>query len=328
MTPLGFFRPSRDGYTLGADSTEVNVINGGTTELKTLLDDVSGQAHDGEVLAVLGTSGFGKSTLIDGLAKRISRNSLKGTMTLNGENLESRLLKLISAYVIRPLPDAHRGRNAHARVQALIDRLDLRDTAATIIGDKGHRGVSDGERRRVSIRMDIIHDPIILFLDEPTSGLDSTSSFMVVKVLQRIAQSGSIMIMTIHQPSYRIVKLLNHMIFISRGQTVYSRAPSGLPLFFSVFGHPIPENENWTEFALDLIRELECSPGGTKGLTEFNKSWQTTKKHPHTTTAASPDRLGLSLQDAIGASISRGKLVSSGTVTASDVASSAMSTYA
>ncbi|KAI3799477.1 hypothetical protein L1987_34775 [Smallanthus sonchifolius] len=52
------------------------------------------------------------------------------------------------------------------RVQALIDQLGLRNAANTIIGDEGHRGVSGGERRRVSIETDIIHDPIILFLDE------------------------------------------------------------------------------------------------------------------------------------------------------------------
>ncbi|KAG9453729.1 hypothetical protein H6P81_006633 [Aristolochia fimbriata] len=355
MSLPGFLRPSRDGFAVGADQADVN-INGGskfsrTTTTKTLLDDISGEARDGEVLAVLGASGSGKSTLIDALANRISRDSLKGTMTLNGENLESRLLKVISAYVMQDdllfpmltveetlmfsaefrLPRSLSKSKKKTRVQALIDQLGLRNAAKTIIGDEGHRGVSGGERRRVSIGIDIIHDPIILFLDEPTSGLDSTSAFMVVKVLQRIAQSGSIVIMTIHQPSYRIIGLLDRLIFLSRGQTVYSGAPSGLPLFFSEFGHPIPENENRTEFALDLIRELEGSPGGTKGLAEFNKSWQSMKKHRRTTTAAaSPGRLGLSLKDAISASISRGKLVSGATATAGDVASSAsaMSTYA
>ncbi|XP_068668411.1 ABC transporter G family member 6-like [Aristolochia californica] len=337
----GFFRPSD---RLGVD--EDPVVNGNKfSRTKTLLDDISGEARDGEILAVLGASGSGKSTLIDALANRISRDSLKGTITLNGENLESRLQKVISAYVMQDdllfpmltveetlmfsaefrLPRSLSKSKKQARVQALIDQLGLRNAAKTIIGDEGHRGVSGGERRRVSIGIDIIHDPIILFLDEPTSGLDSTSAFMVVKVLQRIAQSGSIVIMTIHQPSSRIVGLLDRMIFLSRGQTVYSGPPSCLPLFFGEFGHPIPENENRTEFALDLIRELEGSPGGTKDLAEFNKSWQS-MKHPRTT---SPCRLGLSLKDAISASISRGKLVSGATATTNDVASaSAMNTYA
>ncbi|KAJ8631616.1 hypothetical protein MRB53_024939 [Persea americana] len=318
---------------------------GKLSRTKTLLDDISGEARDGEILAVLGASGSGKSTLIDALADRISKESLKGTVTLNGEILESRLLKVISAYVMQDdllypmltveetlmfsaefrLPRTLSRTKKKARVQALIDQLGLRSAARTIIGDEGHRGVSGGERRRVSIGIDIIHDPIILFLDEPTSGLDSTSAYMVVKVLQLIAQSGSIVIMSVHQPSYRILSLLDRLIFLSRGQTVYSGPPSRLPLFFSEFGHPIPENENRTEFALDLIRELEGSSGGTKDLVEFHRSWQS-RKLPRST---DQDPTGLSLKDAISASISRGKLVLSAASGGGDTGpSSDMATFA
>ncbi|KAA8534292.1 hypothetical protein F0562_031809 [Nyssa sinensis] len=321
--------------SLGAGATSSEPVAGENlfTKTKVLLNDISGEARDGEILAVLGASGSGKSTLIDALANRIAKGSLKGSVTLNGEPLESRLLKVISAYVMQDdllfpmltveetlmfaaefrLPRTLSKSKKKIRVQALIDQLGLRNAAKTVIGDEGHRGVSGGERRRVSIGIDIIHDPIILFLDEPTSGLDSTSAFMVVKVLQRIAQSGSIVIMSVHQPSYRILGLLDRLIFLSRGQTVYSGSPVNLPLFFSDFGHPIPENDNRTEFALDLIRELEGSPGGTKSLAEFNKSWQNRKRSQ----TPVEDRYGLSLKEAISASISRGKLVSGATNDAS-----------
>ncbi|XP_057475747.1 ABC transporter G family member 6-like [Actinidia eriantha] len=301
--------------------------NGGETngtKTKVLLNGISGEARDGEIIAVLGASGSGKSTLIDALANRIARGSLKGTVTLNGEALESGLQKVISAYVMQDdllfpmltveetlmfaaefrLPRTLSKSKKKARVQALIDQLGIRNAAKTVIGDEGHRGVSGGERRRVSIGIDIIHDPIILFLDEPTSGLDSTSAYMVVKVLQRIAQSGSIVMMSVHQPSYRILGLLDRLIFLSRGQMVFSGSPATLPLFFESFGHPMPENENITEFALDVIRELEGS-GETKTLVEFNKSWQSKNIRND-----SPTHDGLSLKEAISASISRGKLVS------------------
>lgn len=266
----------------GANSTteEVN-LGSSKANTKVLLNGISGEAREGELMAVLGASGSGKSTLIDALADRISKDSLKGSITLNGEALDSRLLKVISAYVMQDdllfpmltveetlmfsaefrLPRSLSKSKKKARVHALIDQLGLRNAATTVIGDEGHRGVSGGERRRVSIGIDIIHDPIVLFLDEPTSGLDSTSAFMVVKVLQRIAQSGSIVVMSIHQPSYRILNLLDRLIFLSHGQTVYGGSPANLPVFFREFGHPIPETENRTEFALDLIRELEETPG-------------------------------------------------------------------
>ncbi|KAM7526280.1 hypothetical protein LguiA_016182 [Lonicera macranthoides] len=297
---------------------------------KVLLNDISGEAKEGELMAVLGASGSGKSTLIDALADRIAKDSLKGTVTLNDEVLESKLLKVISAYVMQDdllfpmltveetlmfsaefrLPRSLSKSKKQARVQALIDQLGLRNSAKTVIGDEGHRGVSGGERRRVSIGTDIIHDPIVLFLDEPTSGLDSTSAFMVVKVLQRIAQSGSIVIMSIHQPSYRILGLLDNLIFLSRGQTVYSGSPASLPLFFAEFGHPIPENEDKTEFALDFIRELEGSRNGTKELVDFHKHLWRKRKDPRGKLPRGPRQ---SLKDAISSSISRGKLVSGAT---------------
>uniref|UniRef100_A0A5B7CGA2 Putative ABC transporter G family member 6-like n=1 Tax=Davidia involucrata TaxID=16924 RepID=A0A5B7CGA2_DAVIN len=346
MTFSAVFRLSNNRLAAAATETEPVAGESLFTKTKVLLNDISGEARDGEILAVLGASGSGKSTLIDALANRIAKGSLKGTVTLNGEPLESRLLKVISAYVMQDdllfpmltveetlmfaaefrLPRTLSKSKKKQRVQALIDQLGLRNAANTVIGDEGHRGVSGGERRRVSIGIDIIHDPIILFLDEPTSGLDSTSAFMVVKVLQRIAQSGSIVIMSVHQPSYRILGLLDRLIFLSRGQTVYSGSPLNLPSFFADFGHPIPENENRTEFALDRIRDLEGSPGGTKSLVEFNRSWQNSKRPPqlpHT------DRYGtLSLKEAISASISKGKLVSGATTTDASSPTSMVPTFA
>ncbi|KAL6980442.1 ABC transporter G member 16 [Sarracenia purpurea var. burkii] len=304
------------------------------TRTKVLLNDISGEARDGEILAVLGASGSGKSTLIDAIANRIAKGRLKGTVTLNGEKLESRLQKVISAYVMQDdllfpmltveetlmfaaefrLPRTLSKSKKMMRVQALIDQLGLRNAAKTMIGDEGHRGVSGGERRRVSIGVDIIHDPIILFLDEPTSGLDSTSACMVVNVLQRIAQSGSIVMMSIHQPSYRILGLLDRLILLSRGNTVFNGSPRNLPIFFSDYGHPIPENENPTEFALDLIQELEGSPGGTRSLVDFNKTWQRRNNQNRNSNTPNND---LSLKEAISASISRGKLVSGATTDSS-----------
>lgn len=321
----GFLR----GTAITPPVTEDDTIDR-STNMKVLLNNISGEAREGEISAVLGASGSGKSTLIDALADRISKESLRGTVNLNGEILESKLLKVISAYVMQDdllfpmltveetlmfsaefrLPRTLSKSRKKARVQALIDQLGLRNAAKTVIGDEGHRGVSGGERRRVSIGTDIIHDPILLFLDEPTSGLDSTSAYMVVKVLQRIARSGSIVIMSIHQPSYRILRVMDRLIFLSRGQTVFNGSPATIPQFFADFGHPIPDNEDLTEFVLDFVRELEGSPGTTKSLVDFNRSWQKKKIKNNNNNGPSSSSSTLSLKDAINSSISKGKLVS------------------
>ncbi|KAL6624847.1 hypothetical protein ACP70R_032168 [Stipagrostis hirtigluma subsp. patula] len=297
---------------------------------KTLLDGVSGEAREGELFAVMGPSGSGKSTLLDALAGRIVQGSLGGGgVTLNGERLGERRLRAISAYVMQDdllypmltvretlrfaaefrLPRALPPEDKNARVEALIKQLGLSRAADTIIGDEGHRGVSGGERRRVSIGTDIIHDPILLFLDEPTSGLDSASAFMVVEVLRRIAQSGSVVIMTIHQPSSRIVGILDRLLLLSRGRTVYAGTPAGLKPFFAEFGTPIPDNENPAEFALDTIRELEHQHDGAAALVEFDTKWQQQQ-----TTAGKDDKPmnAMPLEAAIAESVRRGKLVAGG----------------
>ncbi|CAM0957941.1 unnamed protein product [Alopecurus aequalis] len=308
------------------------------SNMKALLDGISGEARDGELLAVMGASGSGKSTLVDALAGRIARDSLGGTVTLNGEPLQGRRLRAISAYVMQDdllypmltvretlmyaaefrLSRALSPATKRERVDRLIDQLGLSRAADTVIGDEGHRGVSGGERRRVSIGTDIIHDPILLFLDEPTSGLDSASAFMVVQVLRTIARSGSVVVMTIHQPSSRILGILGRLLLLSRGRTVYAGTPAGLKPFFSEFGTPIPDNENPAEFALDTIRELEGRPDGARPLVDFNAQWQATQKLISDGNKMPPSPLTLEM--AIIESVSRGKLVAgSGTGTATSV---------
>ena len=90
------------------------------------------------------------------------------------------------------------------------------------------RGVSGGERRRVSIGTDIIHKPSLLFLVEPTSGLDSTSAYSVVEKVKDIAKGGSIVLMTIHQPSFRIQMLLDRIVILARYTILFNLVFSGL----------------------------------------------------------------------------------------------------
>ncbi|XP_051199344.1 ABC transporter G family member 16-like [Lolium perenne] len=297
-----------------------------STGKKTLLDGISCEAREGEILAVMGASGSGKSTLVDALAGQITQASLGGHVTLNGEPLHGRRLSAISAYVTQDdllypmltvremllfaaemrLSRAHSSAKKRERVEALIDQLGLSRAADTVIGDHDHRGVSGGERRRVSIGTDIIHDPILLFLDEPTSGLDSSSALMLVQVLCNIARSGSVVVMTIHQPSARILGILGSVLLLSRGRTVYSGPPAGLKPYFSAFvGTPIPEDENPAEFALDTIRELERQPDGAAPLADFSDRCHrlldgiTTDKQVRT----------MPLELAVAESVSREKLV-------------------
>ncbi|XP_054791485.1 ABC transporter G family member STR2-like [Prosopis cineraria] len=256
-----------------------------------LLHSITGYAPKGCVTAVMGPSGAGKSTFLDGLAGRIASGSLKGRVCLNGTDTNPTLIKRTSAYIMqedRLFPmltvyetfmfaaDFRLGSLSLAdkkqRVEKLIEQLGLSSTRNTYIGDEGTRGVSGGERRRVSIGVDIIHGPSLLFLDEPTSGLDSTSAHSVIEKVHDIARGGSTVILTIHQPSSRIQLLLDHLIILARGQLMFQGSPKDVALHLGRMGRKIPKGENPIEHLIDVVQEYDQSEVGVGALAEFART--------------------------------------------------------
>ncbi|OMO95838.1 ABC transporter-like protein [Corchorus capsularis] len=256
-----------------------------------LLNDISGQAMRGEILAIMGPSGAGKSTFLDALAGRIAQGSLEGSVRIDGKPVTASYMKMISSYVMQDdqlfpmltvyetfmfaaevrLPPSISREEKKKRVNELLAQLGLESAAHTYIGDEGRRGVSGGERRRVSIGIDIIHKPSLLFLDEPTSGLDSTSAYSVVEKVKDIARGGSMVLMTIHQPSYRIQLLLDSITILARGRLIYMGSPSSLPGHLAGFGRPVPDGENSLEYLLDVIKEYDESTVGLDPLVLYQR---------------------------------------------------------
>ncbi|KAF3439155.1 hypothetical protein FNV43_RR17430 [Rhamnella rubrinervis] len=253
-----------------------------------LLNRITGYAPKGCITAVMGPSGAGKSTLLDAVAGRIASGSLRGRVSLDGVQVSPGLIKRTSAYIMqddRLFPmltvyetlmfaaDFRLGGISMAdkklRVEMLIEQLGLSSARNTYIGDEGTRGVSGGERRRVSIGVDIIHGPSLLFLDEPTSGLDSTSAHSVIEKVHQIARTGSTVILTIHQPSFRILLLLDHLIVLARGQLMYQGSPKDISLHLRRMGHKVPKEENAIEYLIDVIQEYDQSEYGVEAVAEF-----------------------------------------------------------
>ncbi|XP_031281612.1 ABC transporter G family member 17-like [Pistacia vera] len=256
-----------------------------------LLHKITGYAPKGCITAVMGPSGAGKSTFLDAVAGRIASGCLKGRVSLDGMEVSPSLIKRTSAYIMqedRLFPmltvyetlmfaaDFRLGSiswsDKQQRVEKLIDQLGLTSARNTYIGDEGTRGVSGGERRRVSIGVDIIHGPFLLFLDEPTSGLDSTSAHSVIEKVHNIARSGSTVILTIHQPSSRIQLLLDHLIILARGQLMYQGSPKDVTLHLNRMGRKVPKGENSIEYLIDVIQEYDQSELGVEVLTEFART--------------------------------------------------------
>jgi ABC-type multidrug transport system ATPase subunit len=179
--------------------------------LKRILTNATGHGEGGELLAILGASGAGKSTLLDILSGRKTVGKIQGELFLNGETINSGVVKQLSGYVAQEdvltptltvretlhfvadlqIPESVCQNSAQrcARVQTVLTALHLESCADTKVGGylMQGRGISGGEKRRVSIGMEFLTSPKILFMDEPTSGLDSASALSLFNTLQTLA---------------------------------------------------------------------------------------------------------------------------------------------
>ncbi|KAL5997912.1 hypothetical protein ACLOJK_008846 [Asimina triloba] len=242
-----------------------------------VLKKVCCEAGPGELLAIAGPSGAGKTTLLEILAGMIPHRRVDGKILVNGRPMDADKFRRLSGYVTQddalfPLLTIEetlmysarlrlRGGagDATERVRQLLKELGLERIARSRIGggDDSCRGVSGGERRRVSIGVDVVHDPAVLFLDEPTSGLDSASALQVVALLKSMAANQcKTIIITIHQPGFRILELFDGLVLLSEGAVVHHGSLRSLEARLKVAGHCIPRHVNVLEFAIDAMQNL------------------------------------------------------------------------
>jgi ABC-type multidrug transport system ATPase subunit/ABC-type multidrug transport system permease subunit len=141
------------------------------------------------------------------------------------------------------------------RVERILKQLDLLDCADIPVGTAFVRGISGGQRRRVSVGVEMIRDPSILFLDEPTSGLDSTTAVKVMRVLKTLALTGRTVIFTIHSPNSKIYDMFDTLVLLSRGKLAYFGPAARALDYFTGLGYSCPASANPAEFFLNVLQQ-------------------------------------------------------------------------
>ncbi|XP_077249573.1 ABC-2 type transporter family protein [Tasmannia lanceolata] len=244
---------------------------------KCVLKNITSEAEPGEILAIAGPSGAGKTTLLEILAGMVPPTRISGTISVNDQPMNIKHFRRVSGYVTQEdtlfplltveetLMYSARFRlcggpyEASVRVRELLKELGLEQVAGSRIGgdDNACRGISGGEKRRVSIGVDLVHDPAVLLLDEPTSGLDSASALQVISLLKSMAvNQGKTIILTIHQPGFRILELFDRVLLLSEGTTVHHGSLQMLESRLKEAGNCIPKHVNVLEFAIDSMESL------------------------------------------------------------------------
>lgn len=243
-----------------------------TAQERTILNGITGLVSPGEILAVLGPSGSGKSTLLNAIAGRLQGHGLTGTILANGSRLTKPILRrtgfvtqddvlyphltvretLIFCSLLR-LPRSLSKEEKTAVVDSVIAELGLVKCENTIIGNGFIRGVSGGERKRVSIAHEMLVNPSLLILDEPTSGLDSTAAYRLVTTLGALAQQkGKTVVASMHQPSSRVYQMFDKVLVLSEGQCLYFGKGSRAMRYFESVGFKPSFPMNPADFLLDL----------------------------------------------------------------------------
>ncbi|XP_057469408.1 ABC transporter G family member 25 isoform X2 [Actinidia eriantha] len=259
---------------------------GSITE-RTILNGITGMVSPGQILAVLGPSGSGKSTLLSALAGRLQGHGFTGSVLANGKKLTKPVLKrtgfvpqddvlyphltvretLIFISLLR-LPNTLSKNEKTSIADSVISELGLGKCGNTIIGNSFIRGVSGGERKRVSIAHEMLINPSLLVLDEPTSGLDATAAHRLVATLGRMAEKGRrTVVMSVHQPSSRVYQMFNSALVLAEGRCIYFGKGSEAMAYFESVGFSPSFPMNPADFLLDLANGV-CH---VDGVTEREK---------------------------------------------------------
>ncbi|TKW03352.1 hypothetical protein SEVIR_7G018200v4 [Setaria viridis] len=242
---------------------------------KLILDRVTGGARPGQLLALMGASGSGKTTLLDTLSGRLGVD-MNGTGDILVNGRRERLSYGTSAYVTQEntlmttltvkeaihyaaqlqLPGSMPPAKKLARVDRIIREMGLGAVACSRIGGRVCKGISGGERKRVSICMELLASPGLLFLDEPTSGLDSAAAYHVMAHIARLARTtGITVVAAVHQPSAEVFDLFNGLCLLANGRMVYfGRIPEAAE-FFTDNGFPCPLRRNPSDHYLRIINK-------------------------------------------------------------------------
>ncbi|XP_054165493.1 ATP-binding cassette sub-family G member 5-like [Oppia nitens] len=223
-----------------------------------ILKDISCEIPSGEVMAILGSKGSGKKTLIDVMGHRVNQGSTRGQILLNDVPLTLRLFQeqcgfvskrtqLIDGLSVRQTLTyaSHmtiRGKGALKRGRV---KQVLADLALTSVAKRDVIELNVSEQKRLAIGLQIIRDPLLLILDDPTKNLDPLNTYFVVSILSNHAKKYQrIVILTMDKPRSDIFPFLDRVTYLCLGDVVYTGSTRMMMDYFRNIGFPCPELEN------------------------------------------------------------------------------------
>jgi ABC-type multidrug transport system ATPase subunit len=250
---------------------------------KVIVDDVSFSVLPGEMVAIMGPSGAGKTSVLTSLAGYTAPTS--GVVFLDGLNLYGQYDVFRSAIGYVPQEDVMhrtltvqevlyyhakisyptelRDEEIERRIDTVLRRLDLDGVRDSIVGDDVRRGLSGGQRKRLNVAMELLSEPSLLLLDEPTSGLDARSAMQLIRQCRGLANSGRTVVMTIHQPRREAFHLFDKLLLLSKGGKVAYFGPGREARQYFQTRSDVPPStaQNPADYVVDVLDPIEPALG-------------------------------------------------------------------
>ncbi|KAK8989859.1 hypothetical protein V6N11_064273 [Hibiscus sabdariffa] len=218
-----------DDVTYSVDMPQEIKEQGANEDKLVLLKGVSGSFRPGVLTALMGVSGAGKTTLMDVLAGRKTGGYIEGNITVSCFPKKQETFARISGYceqndIHSPhftvyesllysawlrLPEEISAETRKMFIEEVVDLVELNPLRHAQVGLPGVNGLSTEQRKRLTIAVELVANPSIIFMDEPTSGLDARAAAIVMRVVRNTVDTGRTVVCTIHQPSIDIFEVFD-----------------------------------------------------------------------------------------------------------------------
>ncbi|CAO2183378.1 unnamed protein product [Urochloa humidicola] len=202
-----------------------------------LLKGVSGSFRPGVLTALMGVSGAGKTTLMDVLAGRKTSGYIEGNISISGYPKKQETFARVSGYceqndIHSPqvtvyesllfsawlrLPKDVDSNTRKMFIEEVMELVELKPLRNALVGLPGVNGLSTEQRKRLTIAVELVANPSIIFMDEPTSGLDARAAAIVMRTVRNTVDTGRTVVCTIHQPSIDIFEAFDELFLMKRG---------------------------------------------------------------------------------------------------------------
>ncbi|KDO58224.1 hypothetical protein CISIN_1g000524mg [Citrus sinensis] len=231
-----------DEVVYSVDMPQEMKLQGVLEDKLVLLNGLSGAFRPGVLTALMGVSGAGKTTLMDVLSGRKTGGYITGNITISGYPKKQETFARISGYceqndIHSPfvtvyesllysawlrLPPEVDSETRKMFIEEVMELVELKPLIQSLVGLPGVSGLSTEQRKRLTIAVELVANPSIIFMDEPTSGLDARAAAIVMRTVRNTVDTGRTVVCTIHQPGIDIFDAFDELFLMKRGgQEIY-----------------------------------------------------------------------------------------------------------